>query len=112
MYSTKKRWKSNEDEVIINFVKRYPNNLSYSFELASKELRYRTITSIANRYYNGIRKKDTYLAIASENGIVLNNVKNSPRKRNNDNIDMLLNIISKLPDETKQFIVEKILFNN
>lgn len=57
MEKTNKRYTNEEDKVIIDCVKRNPQNLTEAFKKAERLLENRTFTSVMNRWYYHLSKK-------------------------------------------------------
>lgn len=72
--------KKEEEDVIKKDIKLYPHNLQYAFEMSATELN-KTKTSIANLYYNKIKKNNTLITVGSEKGFTKNNIKNQHKSK-------------------------------
>lgn len=72
---TYKKWAASDDKVIIETIKRHPENLSYCFHLASKKLN-TTDRSVAERYYRNIRpnlsEEEPTIFVGSPKKIIVN----------------------------------------
>lgn len=77
------RYSKKEDATILMYVNKYPTNLQFAFEKASKKLLYRSTEAICFRYYRSLRNQvETHLTCGSRRGFS-RNVKNSQRRVTN-----------------------------
>jgi len=72
----KKRYTKEEDEIIIESVKKYPDNIRFGFKIAVKLLKDRPISSVHYRYYFVLKPNNLILTVGSSKGFTANNVKN------------------------------------
>ncbi len=79
--STRKPWSVEEENIVLNNVKKFPDNLRESFRLSEKELEDRNLKSIEQKYYQSIRAKHPHIiSIGSAIGFTGKNVKNRANK--------------------------------
>jgi hypothetical protein len=75
----KMKWTKKEDNIVLSYVKSYPNNLRAAFEEASKEID-RSPMSISVRYYKNIKDNNLAISVVSNTGVAtLHNQKNARR---------------------------------
>lgn len=74
------RWTNDEDIVIINYVKQFPDNKAEAFRRAEKHLINRTLKSIKVRYYFSILKSNNFHATVGSSIGFTTNRKNNPVK--------------------------------
>lgn len=71
-----------EDQIILESVAEYPDNLQHAFDEAAISLEGRNAKSISQRYYNTLRKgEQTHISVSSKKGST-SNVKNKRRVEN------------------------------
>jgi hypothetical protein len=103
------KWTSYEDELLINNIKTYPNNLVYSFEQTSSQIN-RSVDSIRLRYYNVLKHDGIIFGVGSDKGVVIN-VKNTKRilEQDEDDLELLvITLFEKLNNSQKKRILEKV----
>jgi hypothetical protein len=94
-----------EDNIILENIRQYPNNLQFAFERSSEELN-RTASAISKRYYNKLRDS-AKIAVGSNKGLILN-TKNTIR--DNSKYNMVLDLTSSLTLRDKKNLI-KYLFD-
>lgn len=72
-----------EDQVIIDCVAAYPNNLQQAFRVAKTQLPQRSVQSIEHRWYTHLRDGSLIITTGSKEGFS-HNVKNVPIDKNGD----------------------------
>jgi len=73
------KWTKREDNVVLSYVKSYPNNLRAAFEEASRDID-RSVQSISVRYYKYIKNDNLAISVVSNSGVAtLHNQKNARR---------------------------------
>lgn len=73
------KWTKREDNIVLSYVKSYPNNLRAAFEEASKDID-RSVQSISVRYYKYIKNDNLAISVVSNTGVAtLHNQKNARR---------------------------------
>lgn len=83
---------SQEDELILNLIKSYPDNIKEAFRQAKVILKIRTIGSIRQRYYNFLKKTNKVLTVGSKKGFTKNNVKNRQNNSKGQSIPLVSNL--------------------
>lgn len=73
------KWTKKEDNIVLSYVKNYPNNLRAAFEEASKDID-RSPLSISVRYYKILKNENLAISVVSNTGVAtLHNQKNARR---------------------------------
>lgn len=75
---TRRNFTIEDDNIIIEFIKKSPTNISHAFQQAAEKLDI-NFNTISSRYYSTIRKKNTIVTCGSSAGMS-SNVKNVARK--------------------------------
>jgi hypothetical protein len=105
-----------EDNLILEYISKYPSNISYALEQVSAELNVK-FNVVKGRYYNHLRKNaNAVLSTITSSGMyTLHNQKNSIRRplenlSEDDQFEIVVKLIKKLRTENKKKIIE-IIFN-
>ncbi len=73
-------WKESEDNIVLEKVRDYPDNLAEAFRQAVPLLPLRSKAAIAFHYYDVLAKKHNILAVGTKKGFTQPNVKNRTNK--------------------------------
>ncbi|MCA9381624.1 Myb-like DNA-binding domain-containing protein [Candidatus Dojkabacteria bacterium] len=103
----RKKFTSEEDNIIINNIKKYPNNLSFSFEVSSKTLTNRSVDSISLRYYKNLKKNHKIFGVGSSLGIVIN-TKNTVRPPDKTVKQLVIELFKKMTEQEKDEFLREI----
>lgn len=93
-----KRWTTEEEKVIMKYVRLNPSNLTKAFKLAELELD-RTYTSIVSRYYMNIKKSEVLFTLVSKEVVTVNSKNGNLQKSSN-----IWNLISRSINKIFKFI--------
>lgn len=66
-----KRYTTEEEQVILKYVRLNPSNLQKAFSIAAEELG-RTTTGVSARYYMKLKKSEVAFALLSSEGVSIN----------------------------------------
>ncbi len=104
------RFSPEQDKIILDKIKMYPDNISYALELAV-DLIGRNFFSVQHRYYKKLRRCNKVITCGSTEGFT-SNVKVThrasgvfPEARELNKVDWLLQEFLQLPKKEKQKIV-------
>lgn len=106
------KYTQQEDSVILDYIAKYPNNISHAFSLAAQDID-RSIRAVSQRYYNKLKHKNKVLAVASNKGVItMHNQKNAPIMqgiKEEDILGIILASLRKLSKRSKLQVVNAIL---
>lgn len=112
MKTVQPKYTPQDDAVILDFIAKYPNNITYAHRLAAEQLG-RTESGIGQRYYSCLKHKNKVIAVASNQGIsTVNNQKNAPIMQSikeEDILGIILASLRRLSKKSKLQVVNAIL---
>lgn len=79
-----KKWTKDEEIVVINNIKSFPDNLQEAFRLSERQLENRTFSTIQNKYYTNLKGKyNDIISVGTIKGFSVKNTKNRANKSDN-----------------------------
>ena len=83
MASQMKRWTSQEEIVVIDNIKNFPDNIQEAFRKSGRELD-RSSNAVAFKYYNSLKQKHpNIISVGTSKGFSVKNTKNRANKSDN-----------------------------
>lgn len=79
-----RKWTSQEELVIVNNIKSFPDNLQEAFRASQRMLSDRNVKSIEQKYYNTLKTKyPNVISVGTSKGFSVKNTKNRANKSDN-----------------------------
>ncbi len=95
-----------EDNIIVNTIKKYPNNLAYAFEEAGQLIN-RSVRAVNQRYYTVLKKSYDIIGTGSSNGVCIN-IKNTPRTTESVVVESAIILFNKMTKAEKIQFISKV----
>lgn len=110
----RKSWTPDEEEILLQKIRDTPNNLTYAFEEAKKEMPRRTVRNIKDHWYGALKNNPETGAIfgmISARGAVANtkNMRRPEKKGEQWAMSLAELAISKMNKAERMEIIEKIM---
>jgi len=84
-----KKWTKEEEIVVINNIKSFPDNLKEAFRLSERQLENRSFGTIQNKYYTNLKGKyNDIISVGTIKGFSIKNTKNRANKSDNQEIPL------------------------
>jgi hypothetical protein len=84
-----KKWTKDEEIVVINNIKSFPDNLQEAFRLSERQLENRSFSTIQNKYYTNLKGKyNDIISVGTVKGFSIKNTKNRANKSDNQEIPL------------------------
>jgi hypothetical protein len=80
----RKRWTQEEEVIVLNNIKNFPDNLHEAFRVSARQLENRNVHSIEQKYYNTLKLKyPNVISVGTSKGFSVKNTKNRANKSEN-----------------------------
>jgi|Laugrespbdmm15sd_2_1035082.scaffolds.fasta_scaffold27587_3 hypothetical protein len=77
----RKRWTTEEEIIVVNNIKNFPDNLHEAFRHSERQLTNRKMHSIEQKYYNNLKDKyPNIISVGTSKGFSVKNTKNRANK--------------------------------